>query len=131
MTRWRLLTGFVSVFLALGLLGVGPVRGEKRAHASARTMIEPFADETLAGEVMSVSRERRTLVVRVIEGGNMPRDVSLDLDDRTVLKKLQTPISGGDLTPGHLVKVTYRDHAGGLLAHRIEVTGKAVRQPIP
>lgn len=131
MTRWRLLTGFVSVFLALGLLGVGPVRGEKRAHASARTMIEPFADETLTGEVMWVDKEKRILVVRVIEDREKVRDIAMALDDRTVLKKLQTPISGGDLTPGHLVKVTYRDHAGGLLAHRIEVTGKAVRQPIP
>ncbi len=131
MTRPRFVTAFVSVFLALGLLGVGPVRGEKRAPASARTMIEPFADQTLAGEVMWVDKEKRILVVRVIEDREKVRDIAIALDDRTVLKKLQTPISGGDLTPGHLVKVTYRDHAGGLLAHRIEVTGKAVRQSMP
>ncbi len=121
----------MPVILILALLDGAPARGELRGNASARTTIESFADQALAGEVMSVSREKRTLVVRVIEGGKKPRDVSLALEDRTVLKKLRTPISGGDLTPGHLVKVTYRDHAGRLLAHRVEVTGKAVHQPMP
>ena len=121
----------MPVVLILALLAGPPARAELGGNASARTTMEPFADQRLAGEVMLVSPATRTLVVRVIEGGNKLRDVSLALDDRTVLKKLRTPISGGDLTPGHLVKVTYRDHAGQLLAHRVEVTGKAVHQAMP
>ncbi len=41
------------------------------------------------------------------------------------------PISGGDLTPGHLVVVAYRQEAGRLVAQRIEVTGKRVHEPMP
>ena len=80
---------------------------------------------------MSVNRDKRILVVRVIEDRDKVRDISVAVEDGTALKKLQTPISGGDLTPGHLVKVTYRDHAGRLQAHWIEVIGKAVHQPMP
>lgn len=131
MTRRRLLASFAPVVLILALPAGTPARAERRGNASTRTLLEPFAGKTLAGEVMSVDREKRILVVRVIEEGKKFRDVSVALDDRTVLKKLRTPISGEDLTPGHLVKVTYRDHAGKLLAHRIEVTGKAVHQAMP
>ncbi len=80
---------------------------------------------------MSVSRESRTLVVRVLENGDRPRDILFLLDDRAVLKKLRTPTSGGDLSPGHLVKVTYQDYDGRLVARRIEVRGKAVHQAMP
>lgn len=80
---------------------------------------------------MSVDLDKRTLVIRTIENGDRERDISIVLDNRTVLKKLRTPISGGDLSPGHLVKVTYREHAGRLVARRIEVTGKAVHPPMP
>jgi hypothetical protein len=96
-----------------------------------RSLVEPFARKTIAGEVMSVDLEKRTVVVRVIEEGKRQRDVPIALDDRTVVKKLRTPISGGDLSPGHLVKVTYSEHTGRLVARRIEVTGKAVHQPMP
>lgn len=80
---------------------------------------------------MSVDLERRTLVVRTTENGDRQRDVAVVLDNRTVLRKLRTPISGSDLSPGHLVKVTYQEHAGRLVARRIEVTGKAVHPPMP
>jgi hypothetical protein len=78
-----------------------------------------------------VDVDKRTLVIRILENGEQPRDVSIALDDRTVLKKLRTPISGGDLTPGHLVKATYHEHARRLVARRIEVTGKAVHPAMP
>lgn len=129
---WRgLLTSFAPGVLILALPAGTPARAGQVGSASARTLIEPFAGKTIAGEVMSVDREKRILVVRVIEEGRKLRDVSVALDDRTVLKKLRTAISGGDLTPGHLVTVTYREHAGRLVARRIEVTGKAVHQPMP
>ncbi|MBI4736569.1 MAG: hypothetical protein HY766_11045 [candidate division NC10 bacterium] len=80
---------------------------------------------------MSVDLDKRTLVVRILENGDRERDVAVVLDDRTVLKKLRTPMSGGDLAPGHLVNVTYSEHAGKLVARRIEVTGKAVHPQMP
>ncbi len=80
---------------------------------------------------MSVDREKGTLVVCVLENGGQPRDVAVVPEGRTVLKKLRTPISGGELAPGHLVTVTYQEHAGRLMARRIVVTGKAVHPPMP
>ena len=128
----RRIPGALSLFfLAMAVLGGGSAVAQQPQGASARALLKPFARKTLAGEVMSVDREKRTLVVRVLENGDRERDVAVVLDDRTVLKKLRTPISGGDLTPGHLVKVTYHEHAGRLVARRIEVTGKAVHPPMP
>lgn len=127
----RVLTLPVAVLLALGLLGAEQVGAQQPPAAPMRSLVEPFARKTIAGEVMSVDLEKRTVVVRVIEEGKRQRDVPIALDDRTVVKKLRTPISGGDLSPGHLVKVTYSEHTGRLVARRIEVTGKAVHQPMP
>ncbi len=121
----------VPVIIALGLPGADRVGAQQPPAAPIRSLVEPFARNTIAGEVMSVDMEKRTVVVRVIEEGKRQRDLPIALDDRTVVKKLRTPISGGDLSPGHLVRVTYSEHAGRLVARRIEVTGKAVHQPMP
>ena len=131
MTGWRIPTLLLPIILALGLSGGGLVGAQERQATPTGSLVEPFARKTIAGEVMSVNLEKRTVVVRVIEEGKRQRDVPIALDDRTVLKKLRTPISGGDLSPGHLVKVTYSEHAGRLVARRIEVTGEAVHQPMP
>jgi hypothetical protein len=117
--------------LALALLSVGLAAAQQPRGLAAWSPFQPFRGRTISGEVMSVDRESGSLVVTVFENGDQPRDLSLALDDRTVLKKLRTPISRGDLTPGHLVKVTYRENAGRLVARRIEVTGKAVHPPMP
>jgi hypothetical protein len=121
----------LPIILALGLSGGGLVGAQERQATPTGSLVEPFARKTITGEVMSMDQEQRTVVVRVIEDGKRQRDVAIALDDRTVLKKLRTPISGGDLSPGHLVKVTYSEHTGRLVARRIEVTGKAVHQPMP
>lgn len=115
----------------MALLGGGSVGAQQPQGAPARVLLESFARKTLVGEVMSVDLDKRTLVIRTIENGDQERDISIVLDNRTVLKKLRTPISDGDLSPGHLVKVTYRELAGRLVARRIEVTGKAVHPPMP
>ncbi|MBI2454824.1 MAG: hypothetical protein HYV46_01660 [candidate division NC10 bacterium] len=127
----RILGPLLPFLLAMALLGGGSVGAQQPQGAPARVLLESFARKTLAGEVMSVDLDKRTLVIRTIEKGDQERDISIVLDDRTVLKKLRTPISGGDLSPGHLVKVTYREHTGRLVARRIEVTGKAVHPPMP
>lgn len=121
----------VPVIRALGLPGAERVGAQQPPAAPMRSLVEPFARKTTAGEVMSVDLEKGTVVVRVIEEGKRQRDIPIALDDRTVVKKLRTPISRGDLSPGHLVKVAYTEHAGRLVARRIEVTGKAVHQPMP
>jgi hypothetical protein len=130
-TARRILGPFLSLFLVVAILDGGLAGAQQPPAGPARRLLEPFSRKTIAGEVMSVDLEKRTVVVRVIEDGERPRDVALVLDDRTVLKKLRTPISSGDLQPGHLVKVTYGEHAGKLVARRIEVTGKAVHPPMP
>ena len=131
MMTWRNLGRLPVFLLTLTLLGGGLAGAQQRSGESAWSLFEPFKGKTIAGEVMSVDQEKRTLVVRTLENGDRERDVSIALDDRTVLKKLRTPISDGDLSPGHLVKVTYRELAGRLVARRIEVTGKAVHPPMP
>jgi len=130
-TGRRILIFLLSVFLGLVLLGSRPAGAQQSLATPARSLLVPFARKTLAGEVMSVDLDKRTVVVRVLEDGDRPRDILIALDDRIVLKKLRTPISGGDLTPGHLVRVTYQEQAGRLVARRIEVTGKAVHLPMP
>ena len=127
----KLLGGLVLTFVALAVSTGGPTAAQQRQESSAPGLLEPFARKAVAGEVMSVDPDKKTLVVRVLENGGAQRDMSFTLDDRTVLKKLRTPISRGDLSPGHLVKVTYSEHAGRLVARRIEVTGKAVHPPMP
>lgn len=131
MNGWRILRLLAPVFLVLGLLGAERLGAQQHPAAPLRSLVDPFARNTIAGEVMSVDQEKRAVVVRVIEEGKRQRDLPIALDDRTVVKKLRTPISRGDLSPGHLVKVTYSEHAGRLVARRIEVTGKAVHQPMP
>ncbi len=131
MTERRILKLLLRVFLVLGLPGAVPGGAQQPSAAPVPSLVEPFARNTIAGEVMSVDQEKRAVVVRVIEEGKRQRDLPIVLDDRTVVKKLRTPISRGDLSPGHLVKVTYSEHAGRLVARRIEVTGKAVHQPMP
>lgn len=123
----RVLVG--SLFLAL--LSGGLAGAQQRPAAVARALFEPFAKKTIAGEIMLVDLDKRALLIRILENGDRERDISIVLDNRTVLKKLRTPISDGDLSPGHLVKVTYRELAGRLVARRIEVTGKAVHPPMP
>ena len=130
MNGWRILRLLAPVFLVLGLLGAERLGAQQQPAAPVRSLVELFARNTIAGEVMSVDREQRTVLVRVIEEGKRQRDLPIALDDRTVVKKLRTSISRGDLSPGHLVKVTYGEHAGRLVARRIEVTGKAVHQPM-
>lgn len=100
----KLLGGLLLSFLVLVLLGGVLAGAEERQPTPMRSLVEPFSRNTIAGEVMSVDRERRTVVIRVIEKGEQQRDVSIALDNRTLVKKLRTPISGGDLSPGHLVR---------------------------
>ena len=131
MTRCKILTLLLSGLLAVALLGGGLARTRQHETRQGRSPFEPLGRKTIAGEVMSVDPEKRTVMVRILENGKQPRDLLFALEDRTVLKKLRTRISGGDLSPGHLVKVTYREHGGRLVARRVEVTGKAVHPSMP
>lgn len=131
MTGRRILIPRLSVFIGLVLLGSELAGAQQSPVPPVRSLLPPFAGKSLAGEVMSVDPEKRTVVVRVLENGDRPYDIPIAVDERTVVKQLRTPISGGDLSPGHLVKVTYQDYDGRLVARRIEVRGKAVHQPMP
>ncbi len=130
MTGCRAIAHLLPAVPVMILLGA-PLAGAQNQISMVQARLEPVAGKTLRGEVMSVGREPRVLVVRIAERGGTRRDCSIVLDDRSVLKKLPTPISGRDLAPGHLVEVVYREEAGQLVARRIEVTGKRVHEPMP
>lgn len=119
--------------ICCGLALLAGQRAEARQHppSATRPRVDPLGAKTLTGEVMSVDWAGGTLVVHAEENGRYTGDVSVVVNRRTPLKKLPTPISGGKLEPGHLVKVTYQEQAGRLVAQRIEVTGKAVHLPMP
>lgn len=130
MTGSRILGLVAGICFSLALLAGQRALARQQLPSAARTRVDPLQSKTLIGEVKSVDWDRGTLVVHAVENGRQTRDVSLVVNRRTPLKKLPTPISGGKLEPGHLVKVTYQEEAGRLVVRHIEVTGKAVHLPM-